>query len=38
MKTFLEAIGRSGALAVLVYVLIVADWISAFVFSIRVNI
>jgi uncharacterized membrane protein YfcA len=37
MKTFLEAIGITGALAVLVYVLIVAVWISALVFSIRVN-
>ena len=38
MKTFLEAIGISGALAVLVYVLIVAVWISALVFSLHVNI
>jgi uncharacterized protein len=37
MKTFLEAIGVTGALAILVYILIVAVWISALVFSIRVN-
>jgi uncharacterized membrane protein YfcA len=37
MKTFLEAVGVSGALAVLIYVLIVAVWIAAVVFSIRVN-
>ncbi len=37
MKTFLEAIGVTGVLAILVYVLIVAVWISALVFSIRVN-
>ena len=37
MKTFLEAIGIGGFLAVLIYVLIVAVWISALVFSIRVN-
>jgi uncharacterized membrane protein YfcA len=37
MKTFLEAVGITGALAVVVYVLIVAVWISALAFSIRVN-
>jgi hypothetical protein len=37
MKTFLEATGITGALAILVYVLIVAVWISVLVFSIRVN-
>jgi hypothetical protein len=37
MKTFLEAIGITGVLAILIYVLIVAVWISALVFSIRVN-
>jgi uncharacterized membrane protein YfcA len=37
MKTFLEAIGITGVLAILVYVFIVAIWISALVFSIRVN-
>jgi uncharacterized protein len=37
MKTFLEAIGVSGALAVMIYILIVAVWITAVVFSIRVN-
>ena len=37
MKTFLEAVGVGGALAVLIYILIVAVWIAAIVFSIRVN-
>ena len=37
MKTFLEAVGVGGVLAVLIYVLIVAVWIAAVVFSIRVN-
>jgi uncharacterized membrane protein YfcA len=37
MKTFLEAVGVSGALAVVIYGLIVAVWIAAVVFSIRVN-
>jgi hypothetical protein len=37
MKTFLEAVGISGVLAILVYILIVAVWIAALVFSIRVN-
>jgi uncharacterized membrane protein YfcA len=37
MKTFLEAIGINGVLAILIYILIVAVWISALVFSIRVN-
>jgi uncharacterized membrane protein YfcA len=37
MKTFLEAVGVGGALAVLIYILIVAVWIAAVVFSIRVN-
>ena len=37
MKTFLGAVGISGALAILIYVLIVAVWIAALVFSIRVN-
>jgi hypothetical protein len=37
MKTFLGAVGVSGALAVMIYILIVAVWIAAVVFSIRVN-
>jgi hypothetical protein len=37
MKTFLEAIGVSGPLAIVVYVLIVAVWIAALGFSIQVN-
>ena len=37
MKTFLEAVGVSGPLAIVVYVLIVAVWIAALVFSIQVN-
>ena len=37
MKTFLEAVGVSGALTVVIYILIVAVWIAAVVFSIRVN-
>jgi len=37
MKTFLEAVGVGGTLAVLIYILIVAVWIAAIVFSIRVN-
>src|ERR687891_1856576 len=37
MKTFLGAVGIGGALAVLIYVLIVGVWIAALVFSIRVN-
>ena len=37
MKTFLEAVGVGGALAILIYILIVAVWIAAVVFSIRVN-
>jgi hypothetical protein len=37
MKTFLGAVGVSGVLAVLIYVLIVAVWIAAIVFSVRVN-
>jgi uncharacterized membrane protein YfcA len=37
MKTFLEAVGVSGALAVLIYILIMAVWIAAIVFSVRVN-
>ena len=37
MKTFLEAVGIGGALAILIYILIVAVWIAAVVFSIRVN-
>ena len=37
MKTFLEAVGVGGALAIPIYVLIVAVWIAAVVFSIRVN-
>jgi hypothetical protein len=37
MKTFLEAVGVGGPLAIVVYVLIVAVWIAALVFSIRVN-
>jgi len=37
MKTFLEAVGIGGALAILIYILIVAVWIAAVVFSVRVN-
>src|SRR5215203_1149935 len=37
MKTFLEAVGVGGVLAVLIYILIVAIWITAVAFSIRVN-
>jgi len=37
MKTFLGAVGIGGVLAVLIYILIVAVWIAAVVFSIRVN-
>jgi hypothetical protein len=37
MKTFLEAVGVSGALAILIYVLIVAVWIAAVAFSIQAN-
>src|SRR5918994_182956 len=37
MKTFLEAVGVSGALAILIYVLIVAVWIAAVAYSIRIN-
>jgi uncharacterized membrane protein YfcA len=37
MKTFLEAVGVSGALATLIYILIVAVWIAALAFSIQVN-
>jgi hypothetical protein len=37
MKTFLEAVGVSGALAILIYILIVAVWIAAVAYSIRVN-
>ncbi len=37
MKTFLEAVGVGGALAVLIYILIVAVWIAAVAFSIRIN-
>ena len=37
MKTFLEAVGIGGVLAVLIYILIVAVWVAALVFSIRVN-
>jgi len=37
MKTFLGAVGIGGVLAVLIYILIVAIWIAALVFSIRVN-
>jgi hypothetical protein len=37
MKTFLGAVGIGGLLAVLIYILIVAIWIAAIVFSIRVN-
>ena len=37
MKTFLEAIGVRGVAAIAIYVLIVAVWIAALVFSIRVN-
>jgi uncharacterized membrane protein YfcA len=37
MKTFLEAVGVGGPLAVVIYVLIVAVWIAAVAYSIRVN-
>ena len=37
MRTFLQTIGVSGNTAVLVYVLIVAVWLAALAFSIRVN-
>src|SRR5918912_2340077 len=37
MKTFLEAVGVSGALAILIYILIVAVWIAALAYSIQVN-
>ena len=37
MKTFLGAVGISGPLTILIYVAIVAVWIAALVFSIRVN-
>jgi uncharacterized protein len=37
MKTFLGAVGVGGALAVLIYILIVAVWIAAVAFSIQVN-
>src|ERR687894_285895 len=37
MKTFLEAVGVGGALAIIVYILIVTVWIAALVFSIQVN-
>src|SRR5919205_957723 len=36
-RTFLEAVGVGGALAVLIYILIVAVWIAAVAYSIRVN-
>ena len=37
MRTFLEAIGGSGGLALLIYVLIVVVWVAALDHSIRVN-
>jgi len=37
MKTFLEAVGVSGPLTILIYVLIVAVWIAALAYSIQVN-
>ena len=37
MKTFLEAVGVSGFLAILIYILIVAVWIAAVAYSIRIN-
>ena len=37
MKTFLEAVGVGSALAIPIYILIVAVWIAAVVFSVRVN-
>jgi uncharacterized protein len=37
MKTFLEAMGASGALAIVIYVLIVAVWLTALGHSIIVN-
>ena len=37
MKTFMEAIGVEGALAMILYVLIVAVWVAALAHSIQVN-
>jgi hypothetical protein len=37
MKTFLEAMGVSGGLASVIYVLIVVVWLTALVHSIIVN-
>jgi hypothetical protein len=37
MKTFLEAVGVSGPLVILIYVLIVAVWIAAVAHSIQIN-
>ena len=37
MKTFLEAVGVGGTLAILIYVVIVAVWVAALAFSIQVN-
>jgi uncharacterized membrane protein YfcA len=37
MKTFLEALGVSGPLTILIYILIVAVWIAAVAYSIRIN-
>jgi hypothetical protein len=37
MKTFLEAMGVSGGLASVIYVLIVVVWLAALVHSIIVN-
>jgi uncharacterized protein len=37
MKTFLEAMGVSGGLAIVIYVLIVAVWVAALTHSIMVN-
>jgi len=37
MKTFLEAMGVSGALAIVIYALIVAVWLVALGHSIMVN-
>jgi hypothetical protein len=37
MRTFLEAIGVSGGLALFIYVLIVVVWVAAFAHSIIVN-
>jgi len=37
MKTFLEAVGVSGPLVIVIYVTILAVWVAALAFSIQVN-